>query len=182
MKSVGVCVNKLDQAKGVERTMQTLSLVELERSISINDAVSNDARSFNQLIHKDKTDRVELTMTLATYIKISCAITWNITQQITPEQCVAVASQILDHQHLTFEDMICLMKKAKRGEFGQIPYNRIDASVVMDWLDAYESERFTAFEDARKRERTECITSTDRTNNVPGLVNYEKHLKQLKLK
>jgi hypothetical protein len=173
-------VNKLDQAQGLERQKLTLTLIELERAVTLKDAVALEARSFNQLIHKDKTDRIELLMTIATYIKITCAITWNVQQNITPEQCVNVASQIIEDQHLTFEDVVCMLKKAKRGEYGTI-YNRIDTSVIMEWINAYEIEREEAFEAARKKERDEFRISGERTNNVPGLVNYEKHLKQLKL-
>jgi hypothetical protein len=171
-------VSKLDQAQGIERQRQTLSLIEIEKGITINNAVAPETRSFNQLIHKDGVDRISLLMTIATYIKINCSVTWNIERNLTPEQCVTVASQILDLQHLTFEDVICMMKKAKKGEYGTI-YNRIDAGVVMEWVYAYEQERFEAYEQVRVSDRSGS-DYTERTNNVPGMVNFEKHAAQFK--
>ncbi len=172
-------MEKFNQTQGVERQKVFISLIEFERVISISEAVSPESLSFNQIISRNHADKSDLLITIASYIYITCANTWNAVQNITMEQAIETASQILDCQDLTMENIICFIKKCKRGEFGPV-YNRIDAGVIMDWFWKYNQERFEAYELARKKERDRDLIPSSRTNNIPGLVNYEKHMAQLK--
>lgn len=181
LQSFTQTISKYEKSEGLEKQKAFLNLIEIERAVKIRDAIAMPARSFNQLIAKDGQDRSTLLIMIAGYIRIACTSTWNVQQNITAEQAITAASQILDYQHLTIEDIICFIKKAKLGELGQV-YNRIDSGVIMEWLTVYEVEREDAFEAMRKKERDEHKLPSERTNNVPGLVNFEKHLRQLKLK
>ena len=156
-------------------------MIDFEKKITLANAVKPETLSFNQLISRNHIDKSELLITIATYLKMACHNTWNLHNNLTDEQSIEAASQILDNQHLTVEDVIVFIKKAKKGEFGTV-YNRIDVGVIMEWFYKYDNERYEAFETQRKRERNEHAMPGTRTNNVPGLVNYEKHLKELKLK
>lgn len=60
-----------------------------------------------------------------------------------------------EYYYFTIEDFKVCFDKGKKGGYGQL-FDRIDGSVILDWLDQYAAERSAAFaeyNDARSFER-----------------------------
>lgn len=65
----------------------------------------------------------------------------NITNKLNADQIEVVALTIMgEYGHLLrLEDLAACLRRALKGEYGQI-YARLDAAVVLDWLNRYETD------------------------------------------
>lgn len=88
---------------------------------------------------------------------------FNVTNNFTDPQINSTADLIMEKFYwFKPEDFKLCFSRAKTGEYGQT-YNRLDGSVIFEWLNKYEVERTEFFATIRPKEHEQPVV---RTNDV----------------
>lgn len=145
-----------------------LEVVHTEKNTTIEKAVSGETLSFSQLIKREILNESTIMKFISNYVHYSCITAWNIENNITPNQAVMFAAQIMERSDLTIEDIVCMMKMATRGDFGPA-FNRIDVGVLNEWFQKYMDIRIDHFEQRIAKDKAEFNIPGERTNNTLGL-------------
>lgn len=99
----------------------------------------------------------------------------NLKQSMSANQVIQTARLILeDYSQLKPDDFVLFFNKAKKGHFG-VAYNRMDGSVIFEWLERYLSEKNEEIEAIRLQEKKHHDKDNTPLVNVP-MPNYVKGL------
>lgn len=109
-----------------------------------------------------KIDSQKATLSIVGLIGELCAMV-NVARNMSPDQ-IRMAAEIVAREFywMKLDDIDCCFRWGIRGDFGQI-YDRIDVSIILDWLKKYDQERV-------KAKRQMAVSDQD-TNNIHELFN-----------
>lgn len=112
---------------------------------------------------ESKEDLIEHLMVLTAWLSSQV----NIGKPLTGNQSEFVAITIIDkYAHLSVDEVLLCFKNALGGEYGQI-YDRIDVTIICQWLKSYSDN---------KRDRVILIESQKHTQGKGAIVNKDPSL------
>lgn len=110
------------------------SIIQQERGLTVKACLSRP--SIHSLIIQNGIPRADVAMIIDLNLEVLCQ-TLNITNSLTEYQKKDIVMTIMDRfKHESVEDIILCFRMAKDGEFG-ILYNRLDRTIVLDWMTRY---------------------------------------------
>ena len=147
----------------------------MENAITIQEAVAPETKSFFQLTHPCKEkDRPQLftkqalVVSMSTYILAMCNNSFNLSNPMNALQSIIIAEDLIrERPEYGIEDLVCIIRMARTGQFGQI-YNRVDPAVFFFWVQEYADRRQDAWEQ-RYLEEKHLTGSPVRDSQVAGL-------------
>jgi hypothetical protein len=99
---------------------------------------------------------------------------FNVVRPMNPAQIVDTSKLILqDYYFYKPEEFKLCFDRAKKGQYGKV-FDRIDGSIIFEWLRLYDSERSIEFEQQRIKEKSE-IQKTEVTINYDQLKELAKN-------
>ena len=137
-----------------------ISYAIVERNLSIEKAAKGDSL---KKIAKQVGER-DMLITLSGIIMRSID-SMNISRNMTEDQAVEAASILMDKfGHDTVEDIILMLRKAKRGELGE-NYQRIDIQVLCGWMSQHLEEKAAYLEKQHQNKK-----HSDKGDNLLSIV------------
>lgn len=107
----------------------------------------------NKIAALRKTDRNETKMKLAMLISRCCAML-NIEKNMNSDQITFAAEHLVQEKWMySLEDMQLCLDRGAAGMYGTI-YNRLDLSVINEWIAKFEQERQAHIRSAQTTEQT----------------------------
>jgi hypothetical protein len=107
----------------------------------------------NKIAALRKTDRNETKMKLAMLISRCCAML-NIEKNMNSDQITFAAEHLVQEKWMySLEDMQLCLDRGAAGMYGTI-YNRLDLSIINEWVAKFEQERQAHIRSAQTTEQT----------------------------
>ena len=146
------------------------------KPVTIEKVVAPETLSFNQLKARHSVGHYDILKFITGYLDVTFNGCFNLDKNLTGQQLIAFAEEILEDESLTVEDIICFCNGVRRGLYGKV-YNRIDLGVVNEMWQQYINVRMEAYDKARREENIPDA-NLPRISSVPGLkgsfADYEK--------
>ena len=151
------------------KTLHPATFSDVFKSITPSIATFRKERGQNGLI---------ATQALLTIIIRDLVRSFNVGQTMDEEQVADLINDIIDQYYwLNIEDFRLCFNNAKAGRYDRNGIFRLDASVILTWLDKYTSERLNAACESSYNEHQ----SNKFNENAPDLeMTYDKFMKKWK--
>jgi hypothetical protein len=164
-----------------------MMIITAEKNVSIKKCIQEEVLSFSQLTSRGITDELTLIEWIANYIYIFFSVYFNVSNNINPSQSIMIANEFVKRSDLSPEDVICFIKSIKENEGNKYgsTFNRIDPSVISEWLMIYLDFRIDAKEIYELERKSQYSVPGERTNNTYGLSEipvFNKKTKKLEYK
>jgi len=137
------------------------------KPVTIEKVVAPETLSFNQLKARHSVGHYDILKFITGYLDVTFNGCFNLDKNLTGQQLIAFAEEILDDESLTVEDIICFCNGVRWGLYGKV-YNRIDLSIITEMWQQYAEQRAEAYDKARRMEY-QPEENSPRVSSVPGL-------------
>jgi hypothetical protein len=115
-----------------------MQLYKTLQTLTVSDALKSNSPSL--AAYKAKTS-LERTQALMTSILVDVVLFFNVGKSMDEQQVVETTKMILsEYYFLKPEDFKVCFDRAKKGYYGKL-YDRLDGSIIMEWLNKYIDER-----------------------------------------
>ena len=137
-----------ESASPQQKTQAALQLHKAMRSVTIQQCVDPKTETLAQLVRQNGYD--EMLTALSTLIATSLKH-WKVKDPMTPPEIMMLTVDFLDdYKHETLQDFMLVFRNARKGKYGTV-YNRVDGSVIIDWLKLHLDEKVLERESYHKR-------------------------------